>query len=106
MKHTNVAIAIDAAMTRSKVNMATIFKSLERDYKMNIKASWCGIEAFTPERRIYAHGEYAEKGAATPEQRTRYRIRLIRFVKWLFSQNYITPEMEAARSWFEDQDEW
>lgn len=106
MKETNVAIAIDAAMTSQKVNMATIFKSLERDHKMNIKASWNGIEAHVPGRRVYKHGTYTPEGAGDPEQRTRYRLRLMRFVKWLYEQSYMTPELEAARTWFEDQDEW
>lgn len=105
MKETNVAIAVDATLTRKKYNVLPIFRSMERDYKMLINASWSGVSAFIGENRIYKHGTYTPTAAQGGEQRLRYRLRILRFLQWL-NKNYPTPELTEALPWLEEQDEW
>lgn len=105
MKESNVAMAIDATLTRKKYNVLPIFQSMERVYKMKIDASWSGISAFIDDKRIYKHGTYTPTAAQGGEQRLRYRLRILRFLQWL-NQHYPTPELIEALPWLEEQEEW
>lgn len=106
MKTSNVALAIDSVLVKKKIDIIPVFKSLEEVYQMRIQASWSGITAHTPERRIYTHGHPTTKMATTPEQRTTYRLRLLKFLRWLYANNYTTAPLLEIKSWLEEQEEW
>lgn len=102
-----LATVIDHSITKKSLDLLPILDSIADKHDLDIKASHTGIQVYEKKggKRRYSHGVYSPVKADTPANRTIYRYRLIKFLR--FCADYMsTDELKAALPWLQEQDEW